>query len=159
MQLREQRSSTRNVEAWALVQRGEQVRRAGEAAAARDDTTAMGRDFRAADSLLAAAEELDGKWPDPIVLRGLVAYRRSRFPAWTRPGRPRARSTEGLGHVGGPSRSTPTTPDALEVAGNLQYWSWLLRLEPDTPRPKALLDSAQADLEAATKANPNQAGA
>jgi tetratricopeptide (TPR) repeat protein len=45
------------------------------------------------------------------------------------------------------------------VRGNLQYWSFLLDLESDAAKARALLLQAKADLEAATKINPNQAGA
>ena len=158
IKLREQRQSTRNVEAWALLQRGEQLKKSGEAAAGRNDTTAMGRDFRAADSLLAAAEKLDGKWPDPIVLRSMIAYRRSRFPGLD-PLAAKGSIAEGLGHVNRAIALDPDNPDALEARGNLQYWSWLLGLEPDKSKAEGLLNSAKADLEKATQKNPGQAGA
>jgi serine/threonine-protein kinase len=158
IKLREQRQSTRNVEAWALLQRGEQLKKSGEAAAGRNDTTAMGRDFRAADSLLAGAEKLDGKWPDPVVLRGLIAYRRSRFPGLD-PLVAKGSITEGLGHSERAIALDPDNPDALELRGTLNYWSWLLGLEPDKDKAKALLYGAKADLEKATQANPGQAGA
>jgi serine/threonine-protein kinase len=158
VRLREQRSSTRNVEAWSLVQRAEQLRKSGEAAAASADTLARRRDFAAADSLLAMAERLDDKWADPSVLRGLVSYRWSRLS-----GRDQVlikkHVDEGLAHVAQALAKDPGNPDALELRGNLNYWSWLIGLEPDSKKAETLLAGAQADLEAATQANPNQAGA
>ncbi|HEX9166835.1 MAG TPA: protein kinase, partial [Gemmatimonadales bacterium] len=158
VRLREQRSSTRNVEAWSLVQRAEQMRKSGEAAAARGDTLARRREFSAADSLLAMAEKLDDKWAEPAILRGLVSYRWSRLS-----GRDQVlikkHIDEGLAHVGRALALDPASADGLELRGNLRYWAWLMRLESDPNRSKALLDSARADLEASTKANPNQAGA
>jgi len=50
-------------------------------------------------------------------------------------------------------------PDALELRGNLRYWRWLLRLEPDGRGADALLAQAQHDLEASVKLAPLQAGA
>jgi serine/threonine-protein kinase len=53
----------------------------------------------------------------------------------------------------------PRDPDALEARGTLHYWSWLLSLEPDQEKAKALLASAQSDLETAVKVRPSQASA
>ena len=158
IKLREQRQSTRNVEAWALLQRAEQLRKKGEAAAGKNDTTAMEQDFRAADSLLAGVETLDGKWPDPIVLRGQIAYRRSRFPG-LEPLLAKRWITDGLSHAERAVALDPDNPDALEIRGTLHYWSWLLGLEPDKAKAVALLNDAKADLEKATTKNPSQAGA
>jgi serine/threonine-protein kinase len=65
----------------------------------------------------------------------------------------------GLGHIGRAVAIDADNPDALEVRGNLQYWSWLNGLEPDAVKAKALLNAARADLEKATTLNRNQAGA
>jgi len=53
----------------------------------------------------------------------------------------------------------PDNPDALEVRGNLRYWSWLSDFEQDPAKRAALIDAAKADLEKATSLNANQAGA
>ena len=47
IRLREQRQSTTNVEAWALVQRAEQLRKSGDAAMGRNDTPGHGRGISA----------------------------------------------------------------------------------------------------------------
>jgi serine/threonine-protein kinase len=53
----------------------------------------------------------------------------------------------------------PQNPDALQLRGELRYWSWLLTLEPDPEKAKQLLRDAQTDLESAVKIRPSQAGA
>ena len=67
--------------------------------------------------------------------------------------------TQGMAHAGRALALDPDNPDALELRGNLQYWSWLLGLEPVPSKAEALLDSAKADFEKATVKNPAQAGA
>lgn len=157
VRLRDQRSRTSSAEAWTLVQRAERLRKSGAAAAAGGDTTARTRDFASADSLLALAEQFDGKWAQPSILRGLVSYTRSRL---TRdPFELRPRIDTGLVHVNRALAIDPGNADALELRGNLRYWAWLMKLQPDPNAAKALLDSAQADLERAVEVNPNQAGA
>src|SRR3712207_8877192 len=42
-------------------------------------------------------------------------------------------------------------PDALEVRGTLQYWGWLLGIEPDPAAARKLLAAAQQDLESSVK--------
>ncbi len=159
VRLRDQRSNTRSADAWLLVQRAEQLRKAGETASAAGDTVGRRRAFADADSLLGMAEQLDGRWVDPIILRGLIAYRWSRLL-------PRGEQLQlqewinvGLGHVNRALALDAGHADALELRGNLRYWSYLRGLEPDPARAEALLASAQEDLEAATRSNPNQAGA
>ncbi|HYN21579.1 MAG TPA: serine/threonine-protein kinase [Thermoanaerobaculia bacterium] len=155
IKLREQRQSTKNVAAWSLLQRAERLRKSGEAA---PDSLTRDRNFLAADSLLAAAEQQDPKWADPVVLRGLVAYRRSRLS-----GRDqtviRRWVDVGLGHVERALVLDGNNADALELRGNLRYWSYLIGLEPDANKAKALLAKAREDLEKATRTNPAQAGA
>ena len=158
IRLREQRANTRNVEAWALVQRAEQLRKSGDAAMAQNDTAAMNRAFGQADSLLGIAEKADDQWPDPIVARAFISYRRSRFPGLD-PYSAKEWITQGMAHAGRALALDPDNPDALEVRGNLQYWTWLLGLEPDNAKAHALLLSARADLQKATERNPAQAGA
>ncbi len=155
---REQREGTRNVEAWALLQRAEEVRKQGDARGAAGDGPGFDSSYAVADTLAAKAAALDPKWPDPLVLRATLAYWRSRRldddPAaagkWI---------AAGLDLVARVLAVAPRNPDALELRGNLRYWRWLLQLERDPRRAQALLDSAQADLVLATRLNPNQAGA
>ena len=154
IRLQQQREGTTDVAAWSLLQQAEKFRKTADAAA---DTVERNRGFVAADSLLTVAEARDPRWIDPVIARALVAYRRSRLfgrgdviHPWVR---------EGLGHIERALALDSRHPDALELRGNLRYWGWLQGIEPDVEKAKALLADAQKDLEAATDANPNQAGA
>jgi serine/threonine-protein kinase len=156
--LREQRGRASNVRAWTLVQQGGRRWEAAESAFVRGDTAAVGRQFQTADSLLAAAERLDPKWPEPAIRRALVAYRRSRLAPDDQVAAARWIDA-GLEHVERAVRLAPDDPDALEVRGNLRYWRWLLSLEADPDEARRLLASAREDLESAVKISPSQAGA
>jgi serine/threonine-protein kinase len=155
--LKEQRSSTRSADAWSLVQRAAQRKRAGEEAAAVGDTLALRGAFLETDSLLGVAEQLDPKWVEPILQRGLVAYRWSRLVG-SSISRIESHVKDGLGHVARALELDPTNPDALELRGTLRYFGWTRGLEPDSGKAAALLLDAQADLERSTEINPAQAG-
>jgi serine/threonine-protein kinase len=158
IRLREQRGRTRNVEAWALVQRAARHQKAAEELAEKGDTAGLDREFRTADSMLAAAETLDPGWAEPIVGREMIAYRRSRLSA-DDPIKAGRWSEIGLGHAARALKLGADNPDALELRGNLRYWRWLLGLAPDPAQARTLLKSAQDDLEAAVRIAPSQAGA
>jgi len=152
------RAETRSSAAWSLVQRADQLRRRGEAAAASGDQEGMNREFLAADSLLAEAEKLDASWVRPIVARGNIDYRRSRLiprnPVAIKPW-----LDSGMVDANRALAKAPNDPDALELRGNLQYWGLLVNLYPDAVEAERVLAAAQADFEKATQYNPQQAGA
>jgi serine/threonine-protein kinase len=153
---RQVRDQASNPQAWSLYQQAERLRKDGQATA---DSTVLARDFAAADSLLAQAEQLDPKWPNPPVLRGKLDYLRSRSYGL---GNARASDTwitRGLVHVNQALALDPNDPDALELKGNLRYWRWLLNIVADPDSAHQLLIAAKADLETAVKLNPAQAGA
>ena len=158
IKLQQQRSSTTNVQAWSLVQQAEQVRKRGEAAAAQQDSVTFKREFSTADSLLGVAESADDKWAEPVVQRAFLAYRGSRLANLERNVIERWVSI-GLGHVERAIKLDPADADALEIRGNLRYWSYLMGLEPDDAKAGALLLAARKDLEDATQINQTQAGA
>ncbi len=158
VQLRNQREGTRNLTAWSLLQRAEQLHREGEAAAEAGDSLALARTFGTADSLLAVAEPLDPRWSDPIVLRALLAYRRSRLVN-DDPGLAEPWIKTGLGHIERALAVQASNPDALELRGNLRYFSFLLELGTDQAGQKQLIASAESDFVKATELNPSQAGA
>lgn len=158
IKLQEQREGTSNANAWALLQRGQQRRRRAESLMTGTDTAAIFRDVRVADSLLASAQELEPNWADPAILRGQVAYKVSRFYR-ADPTRAAPWIDSALGHAEHALAIAPKSADALELRGTLEYWRWLLGLEPDAGKAKALFASAQQDLEAATRINPGQASA
>jgi serine/threonine protein kinase/TolB-like protein len=156
--LREQREGTSNADAWALLQQAEQHFRAEQDAIKGSDTAAVLREVNSADTLLAQASALDRAWAAVPVLRGTLAYRASRFfgddqlkaAKWV---------NVGLAFADSALTLSASNPDALELRGTLRYWSYLLGLEPGADASKRMLDSAQADLDAAVKINPAQAGA
>jgi len=154
--IRQLRAGTGNALAWTLVQRAERARLAGEAA--RGDSAALGREFRAADSLLALAEQQDARWIQPVVLRAVAAHRHA-YLLPRDPGVLRPWIAEGVGHAERALAMDPRNADALEARGELHYLSWLVNLETDPTKAKALLLSAEADLEKSTDINPRQAGA
>ena len=148
-------SEASNPAAWSLYQQAVRLKKDGAAA---DDSTVLARDFAAADSLLGQAQRLDPKWTDPPVLRGQLAYLRSRRYG----GDPQAADRwirTGLAHVNDALALDRDDPDALEVRGDLRYWRWLLNLEGNPDSAHQLLLAAKADLETAVKLNPSQAGA
>src|SRR5436853_336115 len=76
VRLRKERAGTSNPAAWALVQQAEKAQKDAGADAG-TDPAAVAQLYAHADSLLAAAEQIDGGWMDPVVLRARVAYQRS----------------------------------------------------------------------------------
>ena len=158
VRLLEARSSTRSTDAWVTLQRAEQQRKRAELAASTGDSATANARFIEADSLALAAAAKDPVWGAPLVFRGRVAYRRSRLSV----GNPLAAEpmiAAGLVLADSALQRDASDPDALELRGNLRYWRWLLRLEPDDRAADALLASAQQDLEASVKLAPMQAGA
>ncbi len=159
VKLREQQQGARNPDAWALVQRAEQARKQADSLVAAGDTAGgITRAFDRADTLLAQSAALDPTWVDPVVLRGTVAYRRSRLER-DDPAKAAPWIARGMGFANQALTADPQNPDALELRGNLQYWRWLLGLAPDKDEQTKLLRAAQEDLETATRINPSQAGA
>jgi len=157
-QLRKTRLGTRNTEAWAMYQRALQARRRGDSLYKAGDSEGWVRSYQAADSTAGLAEGLDGKWPDPLVLRAQLDYWKSRR-ATDDPGQANLAIDSGLVYAGRALDLDKDDPDALEVRGSLNYWRWLYPLETDAAKRKALITSAQADLERAKQLNPSQAGA
>jgi TolB-like protein/tRNA A-37 threonylcarbamoyl transferase component Bud32 len=158
IRLREQRGRTRNVEAWALVQRAARHQKAAEESAEKGDSIGLDHEFRSADSILALAEPLDPNWAEPIIGREMIAYRRARL-AGDDPIKAGRWIDIGLGHAERALKLGPENPDALELRGSLRYWRWILGLAPDPAQANALLKAAQEDLEAAVRISPSQAGA
>ena len=152
--LKQQRQATSNNDAWLLVQRAERLRKS--AASTKGDSTKLL--IRAqADTLLAQAEALDPKWPEPIIGRARLAYETSRRNA--DPLDAKAPIDVGLAHINRALAMQPQDPNALELRGNLQYWRYLVKVDAEKEKQQALLTAARADLERVTELNPNQAGA
>jgi TolB-like protein/tRNA A-37 threonylcarbamoyl transferase component Bud32 len=157
VQLQKSQFGTKNSEAWELVQRAEQLTNEFEPLLAAADTAAAARRLTGADSLLARAESLDPKWISPIVKRGWLAYRqldligsfdKTYYANWI---------DTGMGHAARALDLSPKDPDAFELRGTLQYWRWLLNLEPDQAKASKLIANAEQDLRAAVEGNPTAA--
>jgi TolB-like protein/tRNA A-37 threonylcarbamoyl transferase component Bud32 len=159
VQVTQTRAATENAEAWALLQRAQGARRRGDSLFTSDDATGgFARQYGTADSLAAAAERQDPKWVDPIVLRATLAYWRSRR-AGNDLALASAMADSGLAQANRALALHAESPEALEMRGDLNYWRWLIGLEPDPTRAAKLLESARTDLEAATRIKPSQASA
>ncbi|HSA56965.1 MAG TPA: protein kinase, partial [Gemmatimonadaceae bacterium] len=154
VQLVRTRAGTRSTEAWALYQRADLLRVRADSLFLADAAT-WTDGYRAADSLARLAEARDPAWAEPSILRGRLAYQRSRraFNASTED--PVAPMDTGLIHADRAFGRDPEHPDALELRGTLRYWRWLVGASPDS----GTLAAARADLEQATARNPAQAGA
>jgi TolB-like protein len=151
IRLREERSATTSEAAWTLVQRAERTRKEGEA-----DTSSAA--YAQADSLLAAAERADPQWAEPTLQRGQLTLRRARQTFRDKPTSARWVNV-GLGHAAKVLARDPNQARGLELRGSLRYIGWFLNTQPNPAARAALLDSAQADLEAAVRADARLASA
>jgi eukaryotic-like serine/threonine-protein kinase len=155
--VRTQRASTSSA-AWLLFQRAEQSRKRAERLAVANDPEGVTHAFTVADSLLDLAEREDRRWSDVPALRAVIAYRRSRLA-----GRDldviRRWVDIGIQHADRALALDPRNADALEVRGNLKYWSAITVHQADAQRSGSLVLAARDDLENATRTNPRQAGA
>jgi len=101
-----------------------------------------------ADSLLALAAVADPRWVEPVIERGWIRWRHASFE-------PNVTVTPiidtGLVLAREALARRPDDARALGLRGSLRYQKWI-----SAPRAApALLDSAQADLVAATTADPH----
>ena len=115
VRLREQKSATRNVAAWVLVQQAEKARKDADSLVRSGDVEGSGRQFAKADSLLVGAEAADQPWVEPVLLRGWIAYRRSRVAE--NASRASTWIDAGLGHANRALEREPRNARALELQG------------------------------------------
>jgi len=158
VQLRERRAGTTVPAAWEMMQRAQEEAKDADALAAAGDSAGAARKVASADSMLARTEALDPKWSDPPTLRGWLDYRQSRMAPLAEPAFHVQRIEDGLAHADRALKLKPDNPDALEVRGTLRYWKWLSNLTGDEDAAK-LYDSAEEDLRASVRVNPEQASA
>ncbi|HEX7240002.1 MAG TPA: BTAD domain-containing putative transcriptional regulator, partial [Longimicrobiaceae bacterium] len=158
IRLREWTAGTRSDRARELLSRAEEMCEDGLEIAGQPDAVALqttGRMLDIADSLLAQAGEIDPRWVEPSVRRGWLALHRigaTKAPqkrVWTREARKHAERALAL---------DPAYAPALELRGTA---SWLEASAGSVPPEewKALTARAEADLRAATAADPSLAGA
>jgi serine/threonine-protein kinase len=155
-QLSRTRAGTRSTDAWTMLQRAVQRRTRGDSLSRAGNAEGFQQEYHAADSLAALAEGFDPKWIAPIVLRGTLAYWRSRV-ATSDPGLARRIVDSGVTHAERALAIDRNSAEALELRGNLNYWRALVPLESDTNRIAAILASARTDLERARDLNPRSA--
>jgi len=156
VRLREEEAGTRIPEAWALVQQAERAQKDAAELGSGNAAAAAAR-YAQADSLLGLAESADRGWVTPVVQRARVAYQRARLER-------EPREIEkwlqlGLAHADRAIEREPHGPDALEMRGTIRYFRFSKGLEPDAAAADRLLAAARADLEEATRLNPQQVGA
>jgi eukaryotic-like serine/threonine-protein kinase len=155
--LKESREGTRNEQAWTLLQLAEAARKRGEAAGT-SDRAKLETEFQRADSLLVASAGLDARWAEPMVARSRLAYRRARLNQADIP-TAKLWADSAVVHAEAALLRSANNPDALEMRGTTRYFMVLAGMEPEAAKQDGIVRLAQADLEAATKANPTQAGA
>jgi class 3 adenylate cyclase/TolB-like protein len=157
VRLQRGRSGTENAAAWALVQHAARARRIAQAALDEGDGAAALAGFQSADSLLAQAAVLDPQWPEPVVLRGRIAYDISRESLDAREAS--EWNAQARMHAVAALDRDRNDPAALELRGTIDYWQYLLNVEPDEQAHQRLLVSARSDLEAAVRVDPSLASA
>lgn len=156
VRLREWTVGTREPRARDLVARADEMRTQALNEARRPDSVAVltaGRSLEIADILLSQAERLDPEWVEPTLRRGWVALDRIEL---TDMRRKRDWTALAAAHAERALRREPGFPAALELRGTA-YW-----LEADDSAPgrwPQLVGRAEADLRAATAADPSLASA
>jgi serine/threonine-protein kinase len=145
---RQLESGTSNSRAWALVQRAEKLRKDGAAVASADSTNAWTL-FAQADSLLAQAAGLDGRWATPVALRAVLNR--------TQAGAAKSQLLKapfierGLIHAEHALQLDEDNLDARQARGQLRFDRWR------TQTGDNLLDGARDDLTRVTTADRTRA--
>lgn len=154
----ERQAGAENVEAWELMQRARSL--ADQAAELFETGSDAAWDrMEQADSLLGLAEYVAPEWVEPTVDRGWIAFQRSRWAGPSGPDEAEPWIDRGMEHAQIALSLDPENADALELKGKLEYWRWILDMEPDPDAAERLFDQAEADLRQAIASNPSQAGA
>jgi eukaryotic-like serine/threonine-protein kinase len=156
IELRARRAETGSTVAWTLYQRAERLRKDALQTAPAEAVQLLER----ADSLLAAVEQADPAWIEPIVLRaevaGISAPRSAAVAA-------RRTVEAGIAHAERALARAPNHPRALEARGTLRYMIWYFQPmwfpERDAVWRERTVDMAQRDLEAAVAADGSLASA
>lgn len=156
--LRSDAGETRNVAAWAQLQRGEQARKLFERRLEEDDLAGALASWQQADSFFVAAANAEPRWPRPAVQRAELAVRMAQISAgdlteaaeWIE---------QGVAHADRALSLDGSNARALEFRGALQYLRWGLGLEPDPLRADGLLAAAEQDLSRATSLDSHLANA
>jgi serine/threonine-protein kinase len=157
VRLQRWQAGTQNQEAWLLMQRAEKSMKDAEALTASGDTAEAKRKLAAADSLLLVSEKQDTKWIDPIVMRAIVAFRRSRIAANAT--EMAQRIDEGMASAESAVALDSSNAEALEMRGTLRYWRWLNDLITDPKESARAIAQSEQDLKRAVRLDSARASA
>ena len=156
IRLRELRLGTKNPHAWALVQRGENLRKRGAAAARTNERAAAERAFAVADSQAAAAAQLDSVWSEPLTLRAEIAFARARIAP---PLEAKSLTDSGVAYATRAIDRSTTDAAAYESRGALRYQAVLDGLATEPGAVAQLVQSAEQDLGRAVELEATRASA
>jgi len=145
-------------ESWTLVQRAEKRRKDAEASLLAEAWDAVLPAFADADGLLADAERIDPRWPEPAVQRAALAYRQARL-AQNDPAEAVTLIEQGVAHADEALSRSRRSGRALELRGTLNYYRYLLRVDQDPRERDALFESARSDLTSAVQYDASLASA
>jgi serine/threonine-protein kinase len=151
VRLRTQQAATSSLDAWSLVQRAEGARKEALASRRRDPGRAAAELSRG-DSLLAIAREADPDWIEPPLLRGQLALDRFLLSEDEEEGA--LWIQRGLAYSNEALAIDRLSARALALRGTLTHWRYRREMTIDSEEQAALLDTAQADLEAAVAQDP-----
>jgi serine/threonine-protein kinase len=157
LRLRRRRQTAPSGAAWTVLQRGEHARKQAEALLAAGNVERSFSAFATADSLLVIAAGADPEWVEPTVLRGQIAYRRSRVS--TDLDTALAAIDMAVALADRALAIDRNDAAALDVRGTARYWRYVLGVTPDPDEAAALLAAAQTDLEEAVRLDPALASA
>jgi TolB-like protein/tRNA A-37 threonylcarbamoyl transferase component Bud32/tetratricopeptide (TPR) repeat protein len=152
--LKSDRGQTSSTAAWSLAERAAKLRRNADSllgVKARDAALAA---LASADSLLVVAQREDSKWPKLPAMRASNALMKAQLMGRKSPEQLAALDS-GFAYANAALRINSSDANALEAKGRLQYASYQI----DPLANTRMLDTAEATLIEAVKANRRQAGA
>jgi DNA-binding SARP family transcriptional activator/TolB-like protein/tetratricopeptide (TPR) repeat protein len=152
LRMRRWRAGTDSDVAFDLFGRGEAQRQHWLMSMGSPDPVLIDRGLRTADSLFAAAEIADPRWPEPVLHRGRVAEHRA-FYALTRrePAMPHFEAA--LAHVERALRIAPDHAPSLEARAEIRYLIWQTLPPVEQTARRELLREAEHDLQRALAAD------
>jgi serine/threonine-protein kinase len=157
IQLREQQNNTTSVEAWTLVQRVEKANKEVEQLVAAGNPLGAQQRLVEADSLASLAAMADPRWPEPVVVRGTIAYREARLSR--DPAKTVQFIQQGLARADQALSLDAENPAALELRGTLSYYRVSKGLVPNQNEASQAIATAEKDLRAAVRLSPHRATA
>ncbi len=159
IRVREGRRRAPSTAAWIQLARGQKSLSDASAALSRDDGAGAARAFGAADDAFAKAEAMDvgRRWPEPVILRGRVAY--ESLPLAESADEASSMLSNAVSLADSALALEPNEAAALELRGTASYRRWLSRFDADPATLDRLLTGARADLEQAVKLEPDRASA